>query len=123
MTHRLDGLDDLADLVDGLEVTFPPSLQPHQQELLAALGVRVRFDAKASAPTLLKKRRPRGDTTRELVLAAMPVGKELRTAKIVELTGRDYHGVCRALGDLVEERLVLRPRRGFYVKRRLYPVA
>jgi hypothetical protein len=111
-------LEVLPELVDDLEVTFPPTLKPYQQELLAALGVRVRFDPKASMPTLLKRRRKyTNGTTRDVILERMPIGQECGTAEIVAMTGRAYHAVCHALTDLVEERLVLRPRRGCYVKR------
>lgn len=118
-THQdLRTLEILPELVGDLEVTFPPALEPYQQELLAALGVRVRFDPKASMPTLLKRRRKyTNGTTRAVILERMPVGQECRTVEIVAMVGRSYHAVCHALTELVEERIVLRPRRGCYVKR------
>jgi hypothetical protein len=114
----MQAIDLLAELVGDLEVTFPPTLEPYQQELLASLGVRVRFDPKASMPTLLKPRRKyTNGTTRAVILERMPVGKECSTVEIVEMVGRSYHAVCHVLTELVEERIVLRPRRGCYVKR------
>lgn len=47
--YGMAAVDDLADLVRGLEVQLPPSLPEHGQRLLAALGVRVVFDRSARA--------------------------------------------------------------------------
>lgn len=37
----------LAGHTDGIEVRFHPSMEPHQQRLMATLGVRVIFDENA----------------------------------------------------------------------------
>lgn len=119
-----DFLRELPGLTDGLIVVMPPTLEPHQQRLLAGLGVLVRFDLKADQSKFQEKNAvpvsqrwrasPGKPRLWQRVEAHLADGKNHRMTEIADSLQADRSAVSKVLRQLAEDDKVVRIKRGLY---------